>query len=156
MEPDKGSTTVATRIVRTGVRGSHLAFGSWCRSPASPRLIKGRARHHLICIRSDPTAGVLRRHTGAAAHIGPTYQGWPRHHRLVRLSDHDRERDIIATNPDSMPVILRTEREIETWMTAPWEEARKLQRPLPAGALRIVAAGGKEDPPEPVSEPTLF
>ena len=35
--------------------------------------------------------------------------------------------------------------EIETWMTAPAEEALKLQRPLPDGTLRIVATGTKED-----------
>lgn len=34
-----------------------------------------------------------------------------------------------------------------SWMTAPAEEALKLQRPLPDGALRIVATGAKEDGP---------
>ena len=34
---------------------------------------------------------------------------------------------------------LATPEEVETWMTAPPEEALKLQRPLPDGALRIVA-----------------
>jgi putative SOS response-associated peptidase YedK len=45
-----------------------------------------------------------------------------------------------------MPVILTTPDEVETWMTAPPDEALKLQRPLPGGALRIVARGVKEDP----------
>ncbi len=44
-----------------------------------------------------------------------------------------------------MPVILTSRTEIETWMTAPAEEALRLQRPLPDGALRIVATGEKED-----------
>jgi putative SOS response-associated peptidase YedK len=44
-----------------------------------------------------------------------------------------------------MPVILRTEEQVETWLTRPSEEAMKLQRPLPDGALRIVARGEKED-----------
>jgi putative SOS response-associated peptidase YedK len=44
-----------------------------------------------------------------------------------------------------MPVILTTEAEIETWMTAPADEALKLQRPLPDGSLKIVATGEKED-----------
>jgi putative SOS response-associated peptidase YedK len=34
---------------------------------------------------------------------------------------------------------------LETWMTTRPNEALKLQRPLPDGALRIVARGIKED-----------
>ena len=33
----------------------------------------------------------------------------------------------------------------EAWMTAPWELARGLQRPLPDGTLEIVARGLKKD-----------
>lgn len=46
----------------------------------------------------------------------------------------------------AMPVILTTPDEVETWLTAPWEDARVLQRPLPQGVLQIVSIGGKEDP----------
>jgi hypothetical protein len=35
-------------------------------------------------------------------------------------------------------------------MSAPPEDALKLQRPLPDGALKIVAKGGKEDLPSTV------
>jgi putative SOS response-associated peptidase YedK len=45
----------------------------------------------------------------------------------------------------AMPVILTEPDEIETWMTAPAEEALKLQRPLPDGVLEIVARGVKKD-----------
>jgi putative SOS response-associated peptidase YedK len=44
-----------------------------------------------------------------------------------------------------MPVILTAAEEVETWMSAPAREALKLQRPLPNGALTIVARGYKKD-----------
>lgn len=60
---------------------------------------------------------------------------------------------ILTTDPNNvvkpihskaMPVILTTSQEIETWLSAPWEEARALQRPLPDDMLMIV-----EKQPEP-------
>src|SRR6202043_2762901 len=53
--------------------------------------------------------------------------------------------EVGAIHPKAMPVILTTPEEVETWMTGPADEALKLQRPLPDGALRIVARGVKED-----------
>lgn len=53
--------------------------------------------------------------------------------------------EVGAVHPKAMPVILTTPEEWERWMTAPTEEALKLQRPLPDGALRVVARGTKKD-----------
>jgi putative SOS response-associated peptidase YedK len=50
-----------------------------------------------------------------------------------------------AVHPKAMPVILTTDEEIEMWMTAPPEEALKLQRPLADGVLEVVATGEKRD-----------
>ena len=47
-----------------------------------------------------------------------------------------------------MPVILTTIEEYETWLSAPIEEALKLQRPLPDDMLEIVAEGSRSDLPE--------
>jgi putative SOS response-associated peptidase YedK len=46
-----------------------------------------------------------------------------------------------------MPVILTTPKECDVWTRAPWDEAGKLQRPLPDGVLKIIASGEREDPP---------
>jgi putative SOS response-associated peptidase YedK len=54
-------------------------------------------------------------------------------------------REVGAIHPKAMPVILTSREEIDLWMTAPAEDALKLQRPLADGALMIVARGKKED-----------
>jgi len=53
--------------------------------------------------------------------------------------------EVGAIHPKAMPVILTTPAEVETWLSAPQEEALTLQRPLPDGALRIVSRGKKKD-----------
>jgi putative SOS response-associated peptidase YedK len=55
----------------------------------------------------------------------------------------------------AMPVILRTPEEVERWMTAPTDEALDLQRPLPDGALTVVATGPRKDG-ETEGEPRLL
>ena len=57
----------------------------------------------------------------------------------------DANREVGAIHPKAMPVILTEPEEIETWLTAPWPDVSRLQRPLSDGALRIVARGQKQD-----------
>ena len=53
----------------------------------------------------------------------------------------DPNAEVGAIHPKAMPVILTEPADIETWLTAPAEVALRLQRPLPDGALKIVARG---------------
>jgi putative SOS response-associated peptidase YedK len=54
-------------------------------------------------------------------------------------------REVGPVHPKAMPVILTEPEEWRLWLTAPAEEALKLQRPLADGRLRIVAEGLRED-----------
>jgi putative SOS response-associated peptidase YedK len=53
--------------------------------------------------------------------------------------------EVGAIHPKAMPVIFTAPEDLDAWLTAPWEEAVRLQRPLPDGSLRIVARGAKQD-----------
>jgi putative SOS response-associated peptidase YedK len=72
--------------------------------------------------------------------------------------------EVGAVHPKAMPVILRDAAEVDLWLNAPLADALKLQRPLPDGALKIVARGEKEDgvppdlmrKPEPPKQASLF
>jgi len=58
----------------------------------------------------------------------------------------------------AMPVILTSQEETETWLSAPWSEARKLQRTAPNDALVIVEKPATQIkfPAQPPAQGSLF
>jgi putative SOS response-associated peptidase YedK len=67
-------------------------------------------------------------------------------HQVFGFLTTNANAEVGAVHPKAMPVILTTEAEIEQWMTAPAQDALKLQRPLSDATLKIVMTGDKEDP----------
>jgi putative SOS response-associated peptidase YedK len=63
--------------------------------------------------------------------------------------------EVGRVHPKAMPVILTQPDEVEQWLAAPEGKALALQRPLPDGALAIVARGEKEDPGPGCAAPAL-
>jgi putative SOS response-associated peptidase YedK len=66
-------------------------------------------------------------------------------HKLFGFLTTEPNAEVAPIHPKAMPVILTEPDEIEVWMNAPWHDARALQRPLPDGALQIVARGDRQD-----------
>jgi putative SOS response-associated peptidase YedK len=91
---------------------------------------------------------------GASASLGRSGCLWTRWTAERKIKEGEVKADLFgfltinpstevgAIHPKAMPVILRTPEECETWMSA---QALKMQRPLPDGALRIVAHGARQD-----------
>ena len=74
-------------------------------------------------------------------------------HQLFGFLTTEANAIVVPIHPKAMPVILTTPEEFDCWLEADTVDALSLQRPLPDGALEIVAKGEKEDPP---AESRLF
>ncbi|MET0745120.1 MAG: SOS response-associated peptidase [Microvirga sp.] len=87
-------------------------------------------------------AGIWRPWKGTR---GPKADAAEGEHLLFSFLTTDANAEVAPVHPKAMPVILTTPEDYATWLTAPVEEALKLQRPLPDGALTIVARGERSD-----------
>jgi putative SOS response-associated peptidase YedK len=74
-------------------------------------------------------------------------KGWEEIEAFAFLTT-DANAEVAQFHPKAMPVILRTEEEQEVWLKAPWDQAKSLQKPLPAGSLVVLDRGGKAEPAE--------
>jgi putative SOS response-associated peptidase YedK len=87
-------------------------------------------------------AGIWRPWTGTRGTKATPVDG---EHLLFSFLTTDANAEVGAIHPKAMPAILTGTEEIEAWLNAPPEEALRLQRPLPDGALHVVARGETRD-----------
>jgi putative SOS response-associated peptidase YedK len=66
-------------------------------------------------------------------------------HLLFGFLTTEPNAEVRPIHPKAMPVILTTPAEMESWLTAPWADAARMQRPLADGALRVVARNVRTD-----------
>ena len=83
-------------------------------------------------------AGIWRQWTGDR-------RGEVGEHRLYAFLTTQPNAIVAPIHAKAMPVVLATEDDCETWLTAPVEDALALQRPAPDDLLRIVATGSRSD-----------
>ena len=87
-------------------------------------------------------AGIWRPWTGVRGTKAEPVEG---EHLLFSFLTTEPNAEVGRVHPKAMPAILTTEKEFDVWLTAPVNEALNLQRPLPDGALKIVATGERQD-----------
>jgi putative SOS response-associated peptidase YedK len=69
-----------------------------------------------------------------------------REHLLFSFLTTEANEVVRPVHAKAMPAILTTDEEYDAWLSAEPDEALKLQRPLSADQLKIVAKGEREDP----------
>jgi putative SOS response-associated peptidase YedK len=156
MEPDKGTTNVRNTTNARGDPNAHwrpwLGLGNRCLVPftsfSEPDQDFDRTLKPIWFALADARplaffAGIWTPHAG----VRKIKTGWEEFDAYAFLTTESAE-PVKTYHGKAMPVILTERQEWDAWLSAPWAEAKALQRPLPDGFLRIVAQGDRQDPPK--------
>ncbi len=143
MEPDGGTTNV--RNTKSAHWKPYLGVENRCLVPlhnfAEPDQVGGSRENVWFALANDqPLAYFAGVHALDYDCVRKIKTGWETCDLYAFLTT-DANAEVGAVHSKAMPVILTTPKECETWLTAPWQEAQTLQRPLPDGSLKVIARG---------------
>ena len=151
MEPDKGTTNIRNTASRHWQ--PWLGPSNRCLVPftsfSEPDQVGGSLQPVWFALGEDRPLAFFAGVWTAWGCVRKIKTGWE-DCELFGFLTTDANAEVSTYHSKAMPVILTEESERDLWLSdAPWSEVRLLQRPLPDGALKVVAQGAKKDEVEP-------
>ena len=146
MEPDSGTTNVRNTTSahwRRWLRPEHRCLVPFTAFSEPGRDAEGKYRPIWFRLAGDdpePLAFFAGIHVRDYSCVRKMKTGLETCDLFAFLTTEPSE-PVRSVHPKAMPVILTERSELELWMTAPWEVAAELQRPLPDASLRRLESG---------------
>lgn len=142
-EPDSGTTNVRNTTSahwKRWLEPAHRCLVPFTAFSEPGRDAAGKYRpvwFRLAGDDPDPLAFFAGIHLQGWQGVRKIKTGWETADLFAFLTT-DPSEPVKSVHPKAMPVILTEPDEIEAWMSAPWETARRLQRPLRDAALVLI------------------